>query len=748
MRQMARRMVRHAGLALIGAALTAVLAAQQTAAQQTAVPPQPAPADPPAFRAGADLVIVDAVVVDNAGRPVTDLKASDFEVRDEGRAQSVSLFQTVAVADAPAASTTPARRYAYSTNAGIGDAPGRAFVLFFDDVHLTPAEGDRAKTALTQFLERELQPGDLVSLVAPGNALRWHARMPDGRPELARIVTGLRGLYLPDPSQDQMSDYEAYRINAFGDEQVADQIDRRWSNARVNGREPANLATDRGFEPQNRGGQVGIIKQDILMRAAQVYQQAAARNIATLQALERTIDGLAAVRGRKAVLMLSPGFIADQERVEAKRAIDAARRANVAVYFVDARGLVSSTGYMQAQQGGRSLDTRDVGAANAEISLGAEGAAEIAQNTGGFSVRNQNDLGRGLQRIGAESRVYYLLGFQPDRDAKVGAFRRLDVKVTRPDVTVRARRGYYAGGIGPGSQAAAGAGTAAAAAPPRFSDGVDAIDRAAESPYEIAAIPLRVASLAFADTASDKASVMLVVEADLRAFAFTRGGGKLSDVLDLRMLTTELGTNATERYERRVEMSFPDATRFGPDSWHPLSQEFHLKPGRYQARVAVRDAKSGRIGSVTHDFDVPALTGLRLTSPILTDAIEAPSFGSQAPPKPVLIARRTFPAGATLYYQYSVLGAGKDAAGATKVVGSHQLIGPGGAVVKQLDPRPIASSGGAPSRFAGLALGALPAGDYELVLKVTDETTGQTVERREPLAILPSAPAPSSAGQP
>jgi len=145
---------------------------------------------------------------------------------------------------------------------------------------------------------------------------------------------------------------------------------------------------------------------------------------------------------------------------------------------------------------------------------------------------------------------------------------------------------------------------------------------------------------------------------------------------------------------------------------------------------------------------VPPLTGLRLTTPILTDAIEAPSFGSQAPPKPVLIARRTFPAGATLYYQYTVLGAGKDASGAPRVTGSHQLVGPDGKVVKQLAPGIIASKGGAPSRFAGLGLAGLPAGDYELVLKVTDETTGQTIERREPLTILPSQPAPASAGLP
>ena len=528
-----------------------------------------------------------------------------------------------------------------------------------------------------------------------------------------------------------MSDYEAYRINAFNDEQVADQVDRRWRNARVNGREPDNLATSQGFQPQNRGGQIGIIPQDILMRAAPSTSRP---RPATSRRCRARADHRRPHRGARTQggMMLTPGFIADQERFEAKRAIDAARRANVAVYFVDARGLVASTPYAQAQQTGRGLDSRDVGAANAEITLGAEGAAEVAENTGGFSVRNQNDLGRGLQRIGAESRVYYLLGFQQDKNAKAGAFRRLDVKVTRPDVTVRARRGYYAGGFGVRRSGPS------PATPPRFSDGIDAIDRAAESPYELGAIPLRVADLAFGEASADKAVVMLVVEADLRAFGFATAGGKLSDVLDLRVLTTELGTNTTERYERKVEMSFPEGTRFGPDSWHPLSQEFNLKPGRYQARVAVRDVSSGRMGSVTHDFVVPPLKGLRLTTPILTDAIEAPSFGSQSPPKPVLIARRAFPAGATLYYQFSVLGAGKDAAGATRVVGSHQLIGPGGAVVKQLEPRPVAGGGSTPSRFASVGLAGLPAGDYDLVLKVTDQITGQSVERREPLAILPS----------
>ena len=213
------------------------------------------------------------------------------------------------------------------------------------------------------------------------------------------------------------------------------------------------------------------------------------------------------------------------------------------------------------------------------------------------------------------------------------------------------------------------------ATPPRFSDGVDAIDRAAESPYELGAIPLRVADLAFGEASSDKAVVMLVVEADLRAFGFATAARQVVRRPGPARAPTELGErHRTLRAQSRDVVHRGDALRAGilASAVAGVPPETGTLPGEGRGN----DANSGRIGSVTHDFVVPSLTGLRLTTPILTDAIEAPSFGSQSPPKPVLIARRAFPAGATLYYQFSVLGAGKDAAGTTRVVGSHQLIGP------------------------------------------------------------------------
>ena len=139
----------------------------------------------PAFRSETELVTVDVVVADKHGEPVGDLKAEDFVVTEEGRPQRVQFFQPVTTAGQARAARPAERAYRYSTNVGAQAHAGRSFVLFFDDVHLSQEQGERAKSALEQFLNDEAEAGDLVSLVAPARALRWHARLP-GRPRGAR----------------------------------------------------------------------------------------------------------------------------------------------------------------------------------------------------------------------------------------------------------------------------------------------------------------------------------------------------------------------------------------------------------------------------------------------------------------------------------------------------------------------------------------------------------------------------------
>ena len=133
-----------AGVALLAAGL---------GAQQ----PQGPPAQP-AFRAGADLVIVDTVVVDKDGKPVGNLTAADFVVNDEGRPQAVSLFQTVSTAAIASQPQGATRRFGYSTNVGVEARPTRAFVLFFDDLHLARSPASSTASSRTAIWCRSSRP--------------------------------------------------------------------------------------------------------------------------------------------------------------------------------------------------------------------------------------------------------------------------------------------------------------------------------------------------------------------------------------------------------------------------------------------------------------------------------------------------------------------------------------------------------------------------------------------------------------
>ena len=173
-------------------------------------------------------------------------------------------------------------------------------------------------------------------------------------------------------------------------------------------------------------------------------------------------------------------------------------------------------------QFGSPIDSRDIGAANADLTLEAEGAVSLAESSGGFSVQNKNDLEAGLRRIARESQVYYLLGYAPSRRACRRKFRRITVRVNRPDVQVRARKGYYAGGVHVSAE--------------KHTDAtvIDPLEVALDSPYDLDALPVRAASYIFGDTKPGEVSVRLAIEADLRSFLLKSADGVPGDVLDLR----------------------------------------------------------------------------------------------------------------------------------------------------------------------------------------------------------------------
>jgi VWFA-related protein len=703
--------------ALIAVSFWLTVACAAAAASPSPAPsPTPAPSPaPPTFTAEVEQVLVDAVVTDKKGVSIPGLKREDFSINEDGKPQPVVSFEAVQLPDQPSA--TPPPRPRVSRNDSPEARTARAFIVLFDDVHLTPFQARRARSAVVEFLNSGVREGDRVTIVATGGGAWWSARMESGRDELLRLVKRLDGRLILDASPERMTDYEAMRVHTFGDPEVEARVRRRFETRGVAPRSAQDEGLGSMGDPLVRG------------RASEVYFQAVSRNRITLEILERVLLSLDDVRGRKSLILVSQGFIYDPNLDEFKRVVQASRRANVAIYFLDTRGLSDMPDGFSAEFG-PAIPDQDIGAAFTESFEAAAGSESISADSGGFSVRNTNDLAKGLKRIADESRTYYLLGYNPTNVQRDGRFRKIEVKAGRPGLKVRARKGYYAPLEGK------------SALDQKRKDNVDPdIQAALDSPYEKQEIPLRMTAFVGDETLLGKANVIVATEVDVREFAFEQKEGRAHGSLEFLLITAHRESGEYFRYDQQIDMKLlPETRERLHRQWFAVLRDFELAPGGYQAKIVVRDKQSGRIGTVVHEFEVPDLTQWRLSSLIMTDTLQpAPKDAPPGAPKPQLVVRRDFPQGATLYCSYELYGAAKDPqTHMPRVVADYQVRkADGSLVVAQVDPTPIRpTSLGRLSRLTGTPLQGAPPGDYELVVNLKDEIAGKTMEAREPFRIV------------
>jgi VWFA-related protein len=684
--------------------------------------PQERPAPPPLFPAGAELVTVDAVVLEHDGMPVMGLTAADFAVSEDGVAQEIAAFEAVHRSPQPAAVDPPpvVPPPRTSTNVGSG-GEGRSFVIVFDEVHLVPAEAERARSALTDFLKTGVSSEDRVTLVGTAEGASWTARIAEGREALLAALGRLQGRRVGERAEDAISDYEAVRIDRDRDPIVTDRVMRRFVASRVIVRETRL----RGDSP-DRGENLETERSVVQTRAAQVYARTAAQNETTLGLVERSISSLTAVRGRKTLVLVSGGLAQDSHLPAFRRVVSESRRANVAIYFLDAGGLEAAPSTLRAEFGA-PVDFNDLGSTLQEARERTEGSESLAVDTGGFSIRNTNDLADGFRRIGRESASYYLLGYSPSNKKADGRFRKIEVKVTRPGVKVRARRGYYAPG---GERAGA----------PKSTEPRDAaLQRALDSPFDLADVPLRATSHVFSETEPGKANVLVTAEADIRKLTFDEKGGVAKDTLEYMLVVVDQQTGEFHRFDHQFAMSLQPETRARyARTWFPIARELKLAPGTYQARIVVRDRNSGRVGSLAHAFEVPRISGLRISTPLLSDRLHE-ATGDSRTPEPT--ARRTFAPTGMLHCRFEVYGAAMDpSTGQANVTAGFSIRRSDGRFLTAAPPTRLAPGpDGSLTRALGLPLDGVPAGHYELIVVVTDVAGGAAAEAREPFVIEPAS---------
>ena len=371
----------------------------------------------PSFPARAERVVVDVVVTDRDGGPVTDLSAADFEVTQDGDPQRIVSFEAIALG-LPRATGAGETGTETTAPPPSGSAPGRLSVVAFDDVNLTPYKVHEAKAAVAAFV-RALGEDDRILLVATGSGEGRLSPSGASRQALLDMLRDLKAGYLPDMAPDRMSDYEAMMIHVQRDPDTQARVAKR-------------IAA--------RAGLAGTLSIPAL--AAEAYGRAAGRLQDTLRTLARLIDTIAGERGRKSVVLVSEGFILSPWVAEFRSVTQAATRANAALYFVDARQMILGQSEYPVEFHALS-EAGDLAVALADQAGEAFGSETLATDTGGFSIRNTNDLAGGMRRIAAETRSYYLVGYDPTKDPD-GRFRKIRVKVNRRGVRVRARKGYFA----------------------------------------------------------------------------------------------------------------------------------------------------------------------------------------------------------------------------------------------------------------------------------------------------------------
>jgi len=687
--------------------------------------------EPPAtFPAHVEQVTVDVVVTDRKGQPVTDLKKANLEVYEDGVRQAIASFDMFEVPALPAAAAAPAEAppplATVSTNTGEEERRGRTFVVVFDDVHLRAYTAQQARAAVAEFLKKQTREGDRVTLLATAGGVWWTTRMEAGRGELLDLLKRLEGRLVPETRNDWMSDYEAMRIHVFHDNMILDRVQRRF--------ETYGVMTMTQQSPHVRD-MMATEDPVVTSRAAEVYYTARTRNQVTLGAMERALESLAHVRGRKSMVLVSEGFVYDTHLDEFKRLIDMSRRVNAAIYFVNSRGLDAMPDALSADYY-TILPSEDLGFAYSQEAETTEGSESLAADSGGFTVRNSNDLAAGLKRIADETRAYYLIGYNPTNTGRDGAFRKIEVKVLgRRGLMVRARKGYYA----PSDKATS--------PPPK--PGTDPVFQTAlDSPYELEDVPLRMTHFVREETALDEARVFVAADVDIRRLGFQEKDGQSLAALQYLLVAFHRDSGRVFRFDQNLELRLPPEIRGELSrTWLPIVHELELPSGRYRAKIVVRDNTTGRLGTVIHDFEVPDLKPFHASTPVLSDLRESAEDGKQGD-RLAITARRDFPQGASLFCQLDVYRAVKEeTSGLPRVSMSYEVRRGDGALLTRDAPSLIVPTPtGALSRMIGFSLENASPGDYQLLMRIKDQLSGNTLELREPFKVT-AALGPATAGR-
>jgi VWFA-related protein len=693
------------------------------------------PQSPPSYASATTAILVDVVVRDRKGHPVTDLSAVDFDVAEDGVAQKVDTFTRVSRGGGigvGVAWRSPGSTVAVTPSGDALDpavpppADQSTTALVFD--HLSSESLRLAQRATLDYVPMDGESSARVGVFATDPGIRMVQEFTTDRALLRRAVARVvpAGTSAEEEKADRSDELTARRRELRGEAGSVGASGATTTGAAM-ARSAAAIAQAE-IELQLIQTELNMIRSfDNLDRAHKGYD--------TALVLQAVVRSMAYLPGRKTIVFFSEGLpVTPALAARLDSVIEAANRANVTAYAVDAKGLRSKSTLTAPR---KEIDTFAEERLN-QVTAGSDrtsqpltmafervedtlrldsrtGLARLAQETGGFLVEQTNDLASAFRRIDEDSRFHYLLTYSPTNARFDGRYRRIQVKVRRPGVQVFARKGYRA-----------------LPAP----HGVDARN------YEIPilalldrtplpnAFPMHAAGFSFPDPARPGlTSVIVRVSTDVLRFDVdpqrSTYAGQAAIVVRIRDAAGHEVQKLSQQYVFSGDGKDMDAAKKGEILFY---REPDLPPGVYTMESIVFDAAAGRGSARVATLTVPAAdpAALGMSSLILVSRAEE---GAGPPPAesgvtaPLYVGRSLlYPnlgepirrsATSELPFYFTLYG---NVQGARA---SAQLLRNGHALADA--PVPLPPAGGSRVQHVGrLPIGALPDGTYELRIRVTD----------------------------
>lgn len=550
----------------------------------------PAPPLTPTFRADVEYVEVDALVTDEQGNFVHHLTADDFEVLEDGRPQRIVTFSLVDIPVERFDGPLPLRE-PIEPDVATNEEPfsGRVYVMVLDDLHTDVMRSERVRIAARQFIQRNLGANDLMAVVHTGAPADFAQEFTNSRRRLLESVNAFVGRKLP------------------------------------------SATVTRNEEFARQGGLRGLpMPVTGIIDPMEVERSYAARN--TLESLQRVAEWFGSVRGRrKTILFVSEGIDYDISDVirgafarespalqvsdDIREAVSTTARSNVSIYSIDPRGLstladdvigvatfadvltppgVDPDGVLpeQPRNPGAGIGLPSL---RQEMMLSQDNLRTLAEETNGFAVLQQNDFADAFDRIVRDNSTYYVLAYYPPSTQRDGRFHSIEVRVKKPGLTVRARRGYASPrGDRPDVRRPRGVSTE--------------VIESLNSPLPVNGLRMRAFAAPFRGEGPN-ASVVVGIELVGQDLSLTENGRiEISYVV-----VDSSGRTHSEKHDALTPNLRAENRVRVQDTGLRFVNRFNLPPGRYQVRIAAHDHGRDVSGSAIYDLDVPAFDDLRFS---------------------------------------------------------------------------------------------------------------------------------------